>query len=179
MQSPCALGTPIDIEALCKPSPFYAEQVAKDEARLNQLKGMSREELLEERRSRLVDNIERCKEHEHTHAQIDARLDQMIAAVEAWGPPSAEHERLKEFMLEQLRISKTGDIWTRELMQREEELASLGQFDVEKMIRDAERSLEYSLKQLAEEEERQKARRLWLTQLVESVPCPFTEESPW
>lgn len=173
------LGKTIDIESLCKPSPFYAEQVANDEARLERLRGMTREELVESRRSKLKRDIAGYEKTARERAQIDARLDEMTATAEAWEPPSGHHDRLKEFMLEQLRMSKAGDLWSKEVERATKALEELDDYDTAEMIREAETRLDYSKKQLASEEARQTERRKWLTQLLESVPCPFTEEEPW
>lgn len=92
----------------------------------------------------------------------NARLKAMERKVLAWKPPTPEHVGMRDFMLEQLRVSKNN--WMPEKPQPE---------TPEEWFRreyaDARRSLERNVAEQAKDEERAASRTKWLRDLRESL----------
>ena len=100
---------------------------------------------------------------------IRARYEAMLAHVEAWQPPTSEHERFKGFMREQLNESIKFDC------------SSYG--DAAPLVRAAEDyravcidralwNVAYHLKGWTEEQERTTSRNKWVRDLKESLVLP-------
>lgn len=102
-------------------------------------------------------------------AQIEGRYTAMLAAVQAWVPPTSEHQGLKDFMVQQLEESLRFDVggYTPSVPDelpiaeyRERELGRLA------------RALERDTKQLEEERERVRGQNAWVLALRESLALP-------
>ncbi len=98
---------------------------------------------------------------------VAARLDAMIAKVEAWVPPTEKHQGLKDFMLQQLRDTREVD------GEPHTPPAYLG---VEEWHRTQVEALESCLRSTRESMAREAAstgsRNEWKRQLLASVPLP-------
>lgn len=146
-----------------EPSTFYAEQKVAAEAKLRELRSTSKA------CARALWEAD-CKRIETQNAESVAkaketgrRYARMRAMVEAWKPPTKDHEGLKCFMLEQIDACKSD--WTPYLMasapSSEEWLA--------KQIEAAEWSLKYSTEHAADEVARANERKAWIDDLYASV----------
>lgn len=87
------------------PDPYYRESLDKAEAKVRELEVMTVEEAarraqddFDYARRAYLESIARWKRE-------TAAYEKMIGEVEAWEPPTKDHAGLKEFMLEQLRMS--------------------------------------------------------------------------
>lgn len=90
-----------------EPNNYHLNAMRDSEERLRELKGMTLEHAeatLEAERAAMIawQAVEDDKQ-----AAFNASVDRMIASVNAWRPPTAEHDGLREFMLEQLRSSRS------------------------------------------------------------------------
>lgn len=97
--------------------------------------------------------------------QLRSRYEDMIAKVEAWNPPTADHVELKSFMLQQLRDSLDFDCviydW-RKPLQNGNELRL-------KQIAECKENIAQYQKEYAYEVERTRSRNKWLRELRESL----------
>lgn len=103
----------------------------------------------------------------------NARLDVMERAVLDWMPPTANHVGMKDFMLEQIRISR-------------HEVGSLDRFDPierlspsdwhQKQIEIAHRDIGYHAGEHVKEVERAASRTMWVKQLRESLTAARADE---
>lgn len=149
-----------------EPSDYYEGRIAETEARLARLGAMTATEVAltgaAERAEVVAENARYAEEYREKEALYDA----MLARVEAWVPPSADHVGLKDFMLEQIRISVDDEPYQRKLPPSDPAEW------LDDKLADARRDLDYCRKQHAEELERTANRNRWIRRLRESVPQP-------
>ena len=96
------------------------------------------------------------------------RLDEAMAQVVAWTPPTPDHAGLKAFMVEQITISRNS------LCYQEKDIKEITAKPVmkfyEEAVESAEHDIEYHCKELAKEQERTNGRNEWIDQLYKSLP---------
>lgn len=159
---------PIDAPVLDEFSPndHYAKAVVRAEAEIARLVRMTAKDLEDagaaERAETVAENTRYAEEHREKAALYDA----MLARVEAWVPPSADHVGLKDFMLEQIRISVPGEPYQRKLPPSDPAEW------LDDKLADARWDLDYYRKRHAEELERTANLNRWVRRLRESVPQP-------
>lgn len=110
-----------------KPDAYYRESLERSEAKVRELEMLTfpqaEERAVAEYERRLAQHVE----WQGRVARENAIFSAMIAKVEAWTPPTPDHEGMKTFMLDQLRMSlndppdsrwapkkMTGDEWLAE-----------------------------------------------------------------
>jgi hypothetical protein len=98
----------------------------------------------------------------------DARLDAMAAKVLAWNPPTEEHQGLKDFMLEQIKISRHDLSWSQKWLKEAEEKKPVDYFA--ERVAGAERDIAYHREELAKEQNRTELRNGWIEDLYKSLP---------
>lgn len=148
-----------------EPSPTYVEWLKSAEERLVELDSMS---TLEADRAADAAFQKATEDHERYAAErrtLRAKYDAMLVQVQAWTPPTGDHQGLKDFMIQQITesikydcgefseppVRLTGSAW------REQELRS------------AHASVERYRKHVAEEIERTNSRNEWITALRKSL----------
>lgn len=148
------------------PSPWYAEHLAKSEAKLAELRAMTPNAADVAAQAAYDLSLTEWKK---AVAQAEARRERyeaMLAEVEAWQPPTAEHQGLKDFMVQQLIESIDHDCsmnyWPRPNRLHGSEW-------LEQQIARAERSVEQDRKSYVEEVERSEGRTAWVKALRESL----------
>jgi hypothetical protein len=149
-------------------SPYYAESVARDEARVAYLATLTPEEAEREAAAQFDAAMVRHREYEEERTVTRNRYNAMLAQAVQWTPPTPEHQGLKDLMIQQLTESikyDCGPLWAApERMSGAEWLAAEQEA--------AERSLTRSRESLREERERVKEANGWITALYESMPQP-------
>ena len=154
-----------EIPAEFKPSDYNAKALEVATERFHKLVAMTDEQAISEERAERLRLDAENEKREHRRAIEHGRYRAMLAHVEAWNPPTQEHEGLKEFMRSQLlesakfdcqpimmnRPAKTGAQWRAE------------------QIADAEREIAYHTKAHAEEVKRCADRTEWVRKLRESL----------
>lgn len=115
-----------------------------------------------EYRLRLADWVESSA----VAAVVSGRYDAMKVQVEAWDPPTPEHESLKKYMLEQIQESTKYD---------HEQTKPVMQTPMERRASSIEllrRRLDSELKRLANATENATFRERWFLALRASIPLP-------
>lgn len=162
-----------------EPSDYYRKSLAKDEATLKQYSRRTDVEWQE---------AEAAWRHEQTKATVDAiekagalrvRYERMLAEVQAWVPPTSEHQGLKDFMVQQLTESIKFDCSTTYLDIPPKR--SWQDFKAQR-IAEAEKSLKRSHEGWAEELERTESRNKWVRDLrlsldSETAPAGTSDSS--
>lgn len=143
---------------------YFDKRIATATERLVELKAMepaqAREAALQQHAQRYVEwNTRRQK----LKAE-QARYEAMLAKVEAWTPPTPDHEGLKIFMRDQLKESIRFDFY------EEPEPVSPGATAfIAEESRLAHRDLDYNTAERAKEIERTEGRNRWLAELRNSL----------
>lgn len=88
-----------------EPDPHYAAAANKERQRLRELEQMSDEECAAANEAEFTASLERWKKRRQEAQARRERYNRMLAEVEGWTPPTADHVGLKEFMIQQLESS--------------------------------------------------------------------------
>jgi asparagine synthetase B (glutamine-hydrolysing) len=155
------------------PGEYYVKSVEEARTRLYDLERMTVAEAAvkarEEYDEAIAENVER---HEKARLVRDRYLA-MRDHVAAWEPPTADHQPMKKFMLEQIDESMRFDRHVYQV-----ELPTLdGASWLADEKSDALKDLDRAEKSLAEEIKRTDTRNRWIRQLRLSVPYPSSTVS--
>lgn len=150
---------------------YYEELLAKIRARLSELETMSAADAERMAKKDFDEGARAAREiNEHRQATRQ-RYEAMMAKVEAWEPPSKDHESMKKFMLDQLRDSLQfdcgGEPWAPVRLVGAEWRAD--------ELESAARDIAYYAKRIDEARERCAKRNAWVKALVESIGMPPKE----
>jgi hypothetical protein len=149
------------------PSPYYAEALAKARGELTRLKAMTTREVSAACAADFAQTVKRNGERIAEANELRDKYAAMLAKVQAWTPPTPEHEGMKTFMAEQITESIWFDCGTEYLTaptQRDPQTWHAEQ--IAKAIRD----VRYHEESNANENQRTAERNAWLAALRESVP---------
>jgi len=155
-------------------NPFYLEKLQEAKKNLADLDAMSQEEQLAMARQNMEEEVAELKKYRLKILRDDKRLNKMLRKVEAWTPPTADHEDFKKFMISQLKHSMTHgtdypDYRLTDLaIKTAEERLSEGR---KSYVKDVERFRD----EYEQEVVRTQKRNAWLKNLRESVPQPVTQ----
>lgn len=86
-------------------SSYHHEELAENLKKLAFFKTASNEELNARQNSEIEENYKRNCEYYKRYLEEDNRYRAMTEKVMTWNPPTSDHNGLKDFMIEQLRIS--------------------------------------------------------------------------
>jgi hypothetical protein len=151
-----------------EPSDYSVKRLAEAE---RELKRLSKKTPAQQRafgaKAKKAD-VARHKKWLAQRREEDARLDEMTKQVNAWTPPSPDHQEMKKFMLEQLRISRNGGYWDDEVRKAESKPA-LDYYT--NALASAARDIAYHREEIEKERSRVEARNRWIQQLRASLPA--------
>lgn len=150
-----------------KPSDYHIKALAEAKrliADIQKMKPAARLAYGEKLKQEAVDSAK--KGHAKELAE-EARLQEMRKLVSAWTPPTTDHNGLKDFMLDQLRISSHGD-WMAKYV-AEYEAKDAESYVIEKLSK-AARDIEYHNEEYGKEVNRTNERNKWIDQLYSSLP---------
>lgn len=147
-----------------KADTWHAERAAADRKELARLSSLTPSEVLVEserlRRVAVGDHLRRAQEVKDQRAAYE----DMLAKVRQWTPPSAEHDGLKSFMVEQIDSSIKFDCFV-----SEEPTWPSPEDWHEKAIERARNSIAYHEREQAKEIERASGRTEWVRKLRQSL----------
>lgn len=150
-----------------EPSDYNAKRLIEAREELAKLKAMSAEERAAFGESAKAGDIERSREYIEEALAENSRLEDMAAQVRAWTPPTKDHQGLKNFMLQQIDVSKN-DVDYLERFMAEEQAKPVTAYYVE-AVSSAARDMKYHAEENAKEVERTNSRTEWVQQLRASI----------
>lgn len=160
-----------------EPSDYHAKCLREAKDRLELLKSMKPAESRLWARAELKKLVEECNK-QLANQQAENRLGRyraMLAQVQAWQPPTADHQGLKDFMTRQLEESMEFD-HTDYYAKRVAELnATTPETYFLEQIATASHDIDYHSKEYAEEVQRTESRNRWLKQLRDALDAGPTE----
>lgn len=150
-----------------KPSPYYSNSLAEHTKEWRRLASMSEKDQQSYGLDAKNKAIAMRREWLAKYQEENARIEGMRKSVVAWPPPSPDHVGLRDFMLEQLKISLHDTAYT------ERDLKDLinktpARFYDEALEGEA-RHIKYSEEGLYKERKSNSERNLWVKQLRESL----------
>lgn len=159
-----------DAPKLEEPSDHYEERIAELEKERAELKAMTWEQIVNGFHEYKLATTKRCHEGIDEKHRQEKRYRAMLAKVQAWMPPTDDHVKFKEFMMEQLTSSIDFDCGTDYYMDQLHELKSQTPEDWHKgRLESCERSLAYYKGAHKDEIERIANRNQWKIDLFESL----------
>jgi len=145
-----------------EPSTYHRDQLEEAKKRLTETERMTLDEArkmeLESHQSTQRSNKKYMKEYVEKNALYQRMLDK----VNSWKPPSNDHVRMKEFMVEQIDTSMGKAYQVKECRYSPKEWR-------DREIADAKHDVEYHEKEWKEELDRTKVRNKWLSDLKSSL----------
>jgi hypothetical protein len=152
-----------DLPKAPEASDYHIKALAQATVRLVELRGLSVEGVRALWQADCDGNAKINAEQTSKCAEVKRRYDAMRAHVEAWTPPTKEHDGLRRFMLEQIDACHSD--WTPYLY---ENPATPGDW-LAAQIKSAEWNIDYHTKQHTEELERTANRKSWIDSLYASL----------
>lgn len=152
-----------------EPSSFHKDSLDDALRELPKLKQMTDADAEAIQQVAIEKALQEQRESKERTARAVQRLNTMITKVEAWQPPTKDHQGLKAFMLEQLRSTLEFDGTFHEWpIPVPKPAAEYRAARVKSCLED----IEYHAKHLREDQEREAGRSTWIDQLQDSVPYP-------
>jgi hypothetical protein len=143
-----------------------ALEKAKNELRLFEKKSQQQLEKL------AVEEIKRSyttsRDSRNKTVEENKKLRKMIAQVKKWKPPTPDHARYKEFMLEQLTISLTDTKYCK-VGRMNTGKKAIAEW-IKRRIESIEKDVDYHEKYWALDQEGNKEANAWIKAIVESLP---------
>jgi len=156
-----------------EPSPYYKESLEDTKEELERVKNMSEAECKEKAHSEIYDEIKRIKGYIEKSEVQRERYSSMLEKVREWIPPTTEHVRFKELMIEQLKDSMKFDCSNGNGEKRLEKLKTeklpTGEEWRQEQIKRLEENVERYSKEYEQEVQRTNERNSWNEQLMKSL----------
>jgi hypothetical protein len=150
-----------------EPSTYHTERSKEAKARLAELKKMTNAERIAFGEARRKEAVKSCEQWIAKRNQENGRLNEMEQKVRAWQPPTKDHVRFKEFMLEQLNISKNETSYPDESLKEAKAKKPVSYYA--EAVKQAERDITYHAEEHAKEVQRANERSEWVQQLRASI----------
>jgi hypothetical protein len=151
-----------------EPDPYHANKIVERKKELADLQRMTAEERDQFGQMRKAEAVKKILDGMAKDSAEDARIDEMMGHVNAWNPPTPEHEDLKKFMLDQLTISRHGLGFYQKRLKEIEGRTPAGFYA--DALEGAQQGLTYAIEANQKEIERAKARTDWIQKLRASLP---------
>ena len=176
----CCIGQrddPLSAPLITKiePSPYYKERYEEALEELKKIENMdstskelSKQRMIEEWQKELKAIDESIEEQK----LLITKYSRIEEEVMKWIPPTPEHEGIKRFALEQIRISMPSLEYYEEKKAKllnKKEFEEDYEHDIEDTIRCIKRDIEYYKEKMLEEEKRIADRNLFLKQFIDSL----------
>lgn len=168
-----AFGATISMrdEPLSKPIPekfkrddYHKKALEREIAALERYRSMTQEEIHAANKARYEEETSMQKKVLDQYRSQNEKLEAVLAGVEKWVPPTSEHEGLKDFAINQIKISLNDLSW----LDTPIKMASDQEW-IESRIRCCLDAIEYHRKKDAEEDARVAERNKWLQDLRDSI----------
>ena len=150
-----------------RPSNRHVEELEKEENKYIHLKSMTDDERIEFGQKAKRDEIKRNQEWLEKDQMENKRLNEMESQVLAWKPPTKDHEGLKDFMLQQINISKNNENYILEAIEKATK-KSPSDYYIEAVSK-AQWNINYHTEEGKKEIERTNGRNEWIKQLRASI----------
>jgi len=150
-----------------EPTDYHVKKIEEAKALLSTLQNMTNDEKIrfgENKKSEEVVSSEAWLEKRQVE---NSRLAGMESQVKAWTPPTPDHKGLKDFMLQQISISKNGGEYIQEEIRKAKAKAPMSYYI--QTVSDANRDINYHTEENKKEIERVNSRNEWLRQLRNSI----------
>jgi hypothetical protein len=150
-----------------EPSDYHVKRIIESREKLATLKAMTDAEKESFGQTEKAADIQRIEQWLEKDRAQNKRLEEMAAQVQAWNPPTNDHRGLKDFMLQQISISKNGVDYIQTSLAEAIEKPATAYYVA--AVSEAARSIKYHTEENAKEIERVNGRTEWVQQLRASI----------
>lgn len=167
-----SLDAPIRLPKENEFSSYHEDAIKKASSDLQKYSTMSLESaqlIMNKEYDRMVKD---AKESIKERSVLRARYETMLAQVEAWNPPTPDHDNFKKFMKDQLIQSIDWDCSVSYWQEKIDAPRQTAKEWLADMVTSTKHDIEYHTKHLAEDKARNKERANWIQALIDSVPIP-------
>lgn len=151
-----------------EPSDYHTRKLEEANAALAKLRAMSCDETEAVAQEAFAAETKANAEAIARNIELRGKYEAMLAQVEAWAPPTHDHDGFKRFMTEQLTESIRFDCNENYYQERQPKLKTGEQWRSEQ-IAEALRDVDYNTREHAEEVARTESRNEWLAALRTSL----------
>lgn len=148
-------------------STFYAETLQKYQNELAAIQSLTDEQAQAQADEEYIDSIIHINESNQKGARRKKDYEDMIAQVQAWTPPTEEHQGYKDFMLEQLHGSLKFDVHLTDL---DSIKAPTGSEFVKERTEFLLKMIDTYTSEVATEKKRVSESNAWVRVVLESLP---------
>jgi len=157
------------------PSDYYENSLQSQREKLEEMKTMTDEAIVQEFETLLNDNLEyHDRELEKTKVNLE-RLNSIMESAKSWVPPTEDHEGIRDYMIDQLKITIQADgdssYHVEEIIRTKKELEEGIDPKVyrEERIKEIEDRISYYEEEVQKELERCKKSNDWMDKFLESI----------
>lgn len=157
-----------------EPSNYHKDKLVEIKKQMEDLLNMSDEALALEQEKSIKQRISRANASLKKIEKQKSKLNEILADVRKWTPPTDDHTELKEFMIDQILKTIDFDCKTRyydeELERCTSELKNIDPKSIRQERMDCfKNDINYHTKNYAEEVERCRDRNKWVEDLLDSI----------
>lgn len=152
-----------------KPDTYHLKQLEKSKERLAQYQCMTTEEIEKKIDEDYHDMVKGNEKYYQEKIQLQKRYFNMLEKVEAWNPPTPEHNNLKDFCIKQLNESIQFDCGSLDKYESEKVKKQTPEEWINRRIESCLWDIEYHSKGWESEIKRVNERNAWIKQLKESL----------
>jgi len=146
---------------------YYVKAVERDTERLATAKALTIEQAQQAASDTYVAALNAAANAELERLDHVKQYNKMVAEVRAWVPPTPAHQGIKDFMLQQIGVSKHGDYMSKYV---DEAKAKTPEVYFLSALSSATRDIKYHAEEHAKEVARTNERNEWSDQLSRSPP---------
>ena len=149
-------------------SDYHKKALDTAKKELQSFKKKSQDQLTKLAVERIKESYIASRDSRNRTIKENKKLRKMIAQVKKWKPPTPDHSRYKEFMLEQLTISLT-DTKYRKVERLSTSKKAIGEW-IKGRIESLEKEVEYHERYWTLDQHNNKEANAWLKAIVDSLP---------
>lgn len=158
-------------------SNHYEETILEMEAELGAIRSMNRQQREEYGQELKEEHIKYAQDSFNEMVLLKNKYDAMLEKVQAWNPPSTDHQQLKQFMIDQINDSIKYDCNTTYTLQALTEATNADPLKlVDEKATGYEESIVYYEARAAEEEVRVEASNRWIMALYDSLGIEYVTD---
>lgn len=151
-----------------EPTDYHTKKIAEANAKLLELHGMSEAEATAAAQAAFAEETAARNLAIHKSNELRQKYQTMLEHVQAWEPPTPDHDGFKTFMVEQITGSIDFDCNNSYYMERKPILFS-GKEWLERETANAKKDLDYHTQENTKEIERTEGRNRWIKELRDSL----------
>jgi hypothetical protein len=156
------------------PSDYHLKRIEKSKEEIARINSISDEDLILTRKVEIETEIKRCKDSISKQKKNRNALLSIKSDIQDWTPPTSEHVGIKDFMLEQIKVTIEGDCdpryYLKEIKELQSKLIFLDAKDERRRMLELENSrIEYGKVEYEKEVKRCNDANKWITDLLDSI----------